>query len=327
MTMRSLLAFCVSALLPAAVAAQPRTTPPPHVHNRTLSTVTEGGRQVFRLDQKAGDGVAWWPEPFTTGTIELDLRGRDVAQGSFVGVAFHGVDEKTYEAVYFRPFNFKTEDAARRLRAVQYVSHPEHPWPRLREQQPGVYEKPVVPPPDPNGWFHATIHLTPDTITVFVDPAASPALVVQRLTTRAAGWVGLWVGNESPGDFANVTVRGLGAGARAEPAATPAAASFAGTYVGKVQPEQGDAVDLRFVITEREGATGVSGGPGDGMLIPARNLVRRGDSLTFVIDAPSDTPNQLAFDVTVKDGAVTGTVVQTRDGQVRTGRLTLTRQP
>ena len=58
--MRSLIAIGALGLLPAAAGAQARTTPPPHVHNRTLSTLTEGGRQVFRLDQRAGDGVAWW---------------------------------------------------------------------------------------------------------------------------------------------------------------------------------------------------------------------------------------------------------------------------
>jgi hypothetical protein len=224
MSMRFLIAIGAFALLPAAAGAQPLSTPPPHVHNRTLSTLTEDGRQIFRLDEKAGDGVAWWPEAFTTGTIELDIRGRDVAQASFVGVAFHGVDEKTYEAIYFRPFNFRTPDAARRLRAVQYVSHPEHPWPTLREQHPGVYEKPVAPVPDPAGWFHATIRVTADTVTVFVDGAVSPSLEVKRLTSRPSGWVGLWVGNGSPGDFANVRISRASGGAAGARQGRPAVA-------------------------------------------------------------------------------------------------------
>jgi hypothetical protein len=47
-------------------------------------------------------------------------------------------------------------------------------------------------------------------VRVFVDRAAAPVLEVQRLTTRASGWVGLWVGNTSPGDFANVTITPAG---------------------------------------------------------------------------------------------------------------------
>ena len=51
----------------------------------------------------------------------------------------------TYDAIYFRPFNFRTSDPARRLRAVQYISHPTYTWNKLRAERPGVYEKPVNP--------------------------------------------------------------------------------------------------------------------------------------------------------------------------------------
>ncbi len=311
---RVALAGAIALAVPAAAAAQ--QGPPPQVHNRMLSTVTEGGRQVFRLDAKENDGVAWWPETaFTTGIIELDIRGRNVPQASFVGVAFHGVDATTYEGVYFRPFNFRTEDPARRLRAVQYISHPAHPWQVLREKTPGVYEKPVVPPPDPDAWFHARIHITADTVTVFVDRAASPVLEVKRLTDRAGGWVGIWVGNGSPGDFANVTINpdagAPKAGAAARPgqavaaataatptpatrpatAATPtpamtpataaapatgATAGLSGTYAGQVVPEEGGgAFSARIVLVDRGDAVDVTLGPPDQPLMPASN-VRKG---------------------------------------------------
>ena len=94
------LALASAILLAVSTAATAQSGPPPQVHNRTLSTVTDGGRQVVRLDARDGDGVAWWPDAsFTTGTIDVDIRGRNVPQGSFVGVAFHGVDETTCEVV------------------------------------------------------------------------------------------------------------------------------------------------------------------------------------------------------------------------------------
>src|SRR4051812_11948853 len=34
---------------------------------------------------------------FSTGTIEIDLKGKNVRQRSFLGVAFNVVDEKTFE--------------------------------------------------------------------------------------------------------------------------------------------------------------------------------------------------------------------------------------
>src|SRR6185436_16195371 len=53
------------------------------------------------------DGMAWIKGlNFSTGTIEVDLRGRDGFQESFIGIAFHGVDTAELDVVYFRPFNF-----------------------------------------------------------------------------------------------------------------------------------------------------------------------------------------------------------------------------
>ena len=175
--------------------------------NRAVMAVDEDGKKAVRLDERPGDGLAWLEGfQFSNGVIEIDLKGKNVLQRSFVGVAFHGVDEKTYEAVYFRPFNFKNPDAERRAHAVQYISHPAHSWPKLRSEHPGVYEKPVDPVPDPDGWFHARIVVQKPKVSVFVDDAKQPSLVVEALTDRASGWIGLWVGNTSGGAFANLRV-------------------------------------------------------------------------------------------------------------------------
>ena len=177
------------------------------VFNRTASSLTDGSRKGVRLSESDGDGVAYLPGiEFADGTIELDVRGKDVQQQSFVGVAFHGVDGTTYDAVYFRPFNFKTDDPARRIRAVQYIAHPTYTWQKLRTEQPGQYEKPVNPVPDPNGWFHVRIVVASPKVSVFVDDGKEPALVVTQLSGRKKGLIGLWVGNTSGGDFANVKI-------------------------------------------------------------------------------------------------------------------------
>jgi len=106
------------------------------------------------VSESPGDGVAYVEGlEFTKGTIECDVRGKDIQQQSFVGVAFHGVDGTSYDAIYFRPFNFRTKDPARRAHAVQYISHPTYTWQKLRAEQPGRYEQPVNPVPDPNEWL------------------------------------------------------------------------------------------------------------------------------------------------------------------------------
>ena len=175
--------------------------------NRSLSRLTEGTRKGVRLSGAEGEWPVYLPDiKFANGTIELDMKGKDVQGASFIGVAFHGVDGTTYDAIYFRPFNFKTDDQARVLRAVQYVSQPAHPWQKLRADTPGQYEKPVKPVPDPNDWFHARIVVASPKVSVFVANAAEPCLTVNQLSDRKNGLVGVWVGNTSGGDFANFKI-------------------------------------------------------------------------------------------------------------------------
>ena len=175
--------------------------------NRTVTRLEDGARTGAHLSAAPGEGVAYLQGvELGDGTIELDIRGKDVQGQSFVGIAFHGVDSATYDAIYFRPFNFKTEDPARRLRAVQYISHPTNPWQKLRAEHPGQYEKPVNPVPDPNDWFHARIVIEGPKVSVFVNDGKEPCLVVNQLSDRRRGRVGLWVGNGSEGDFANLRI-------------------------------------------------------------------------------------------------------------------------
>ena len=152
------------------------------------------------------NGLAWLTgEEFSTGTIEVDLKGYDVFQKSFLGIAFHGVDSATYDLVYFRPFNFRAEDPVRKIHAVQYTSEPEYTWHRLREEQNGIYEKAVTPAPAAEDWFHAKIDVGVTDIKVYVDNATTPSLVVKKLNNRKTGKIGLWNTGIS-GAFANLKI-------------------------------------------------------------------------------------------------------------------------
>jgi len=178
-----------------------------NVFNRSVSSLNDGAKRGVRLSESSGEGVAYLQGmEFANGTIEFDVRGKDVQQQSFVGVAFHGVDGTTYDAIYFRPFNFRAVDPARRSHAVQYISHPSYTWQKLRAEQPGKYEQAVNPAPDPNAWFHVRVVVASPKVSVFVGDAKQPSLVVDQLSDRKKGWVGLWVGNTSGGDFANFKI-------------------------------------------------------------------------------------------------------------------------
>jgi len=175
------------------------------VVNRSLSLIQDGSRVGVHLDEKGGDGLAWLKNIlFSNGTIEFDVKGKDVQGQSFVGLAFHGLDNSTYDAIYLRPFNFKTEDKLRKSHAVQYISHPVYTWNKLREEFPGKYEQPIEPAPDPTSWVHVRIVVASPKVSVYVNGNSQPSLTVEKLAQRTSGSLGFWVGNGSAGDFSNI---------------------------------------------------------------------------------------------------------------------------
>lgn len=216
------------ALLPAPAAAQAlmpdlaRIADPAawHVMRAVAEPALKQGQPALRLvsEGDSANGIVGLALPhgvaFATGAIEIDLKGRNIRQRSFLGVAFNVVDERTFEAVYFRPFNFRAE-APFRGRAVQYIAWPGNTWEHLRQTQPGRFEQPLDPPPDPDGWFHARIEVAAAQVRVFVNHAKQPSLVVPRLAangTTVERRAGLFV-DSADGFYANL---------RIEPALSPA---------------------------------------------------------------------------------------------------------
>ncbi len=154
-------------------------------------------------------GIVWLEgATFADGTIEVDILGQSAPpQSNFLGIAFRGTDDTTYDCVYFRPFNFRHTNPENAARSVQYVSHPEWPWQRLRSERTGRYEKPIAPPPDGDAWFRAKIVIAGKSIRVFVNGATTPSLEVESLNDRATGRIGIWGGDAGQGGhFANLVV-------------------------------------------------------------------------------------------------------------------------
>ena len=177
------------------------------VENRTIETMVENGRPILKLSEAGGDGLVIMNDvACENGTIEFDIKGRNVMQQSFVGLAFHVHDRSHYEAIYFRPFNFMNADTARRRRAVQYISMPDNPWEKLREHHPGKYENKVSPVPDADAWFHVKVVLEGKNVGVYVNQSATPSLKVVRLSETQAGKLAMWAGNGSNASFANLVV-------------------------------------------------------------------------------------------------------------------------
>jgi hypothetical protein len=176
----------------------------------TLAWVEDAkGRAALKIQSsKDGTIIPLSRIEFGNGEIEFDLLGQSAPpQSNFLGIAFRVVDETTYDAVYFRPFNFRSEDPVRRIHAVQYISHPKYPWPVLRKEKPEQYEKPITPPPDGDAWFHARVVVQKPKVSVYVNQAKEPSLVVDELSDRTGGGVALWVGPGQGGHIANLRIK------------------------------------------------------------------------------------------------------------------------
>ena len=178
------------------------------VVNRLLTPGAGPDSGSIHLNELDGVGIAWIKgKEFTTGSIEFDVKGKDVLQHSFVGVAFHGVDDTTYEAVYFRPFNFRATDPVRKAHAVQYIASPGFDWPKLRADYPNKYEQPLSPAPDPEQWIHVRIRVESKKISVYVNYSMQPVLTVEPPLVNTNGKkIGFWAGNTSGGDWKNLKI-------------------------------------------------------------------------------------------------------------------------
>ena len=177
------------------------------VFNRTIDQTKAGTPEVVFLNAAPNDGLAWITDvELSEGAIELEVKGKNEQGRSFVGIAFHGLDNKTFDAVYLRPFNFQAAEPARRSHAIQYVSMPEHDWSNLRKNHPGKYESVITPAPDPESWVKLKVVVKGKSVAAFVNGSDKPALTVDRLNDRLKGKVGLWVGNGSDGWFRNLKV-------------------------------------------------------------------------------------------------------------------------
>jgi hypothetical protein len=176
--------------------------------NRSIEAFSEDGKKAVRINEVPDDGLMILKNAeFSNGTLEFDVKGKNVVQQSFVGIAFHLQNNTTFDAVYFRPFNFVNPDTIRRWRAVQYISSPNYPWEKLRESFPGKYESKVNPVPDPDNWFHAKVVVKGKQVSVYVNHSSTPSLSVEKLTNTSRGGVALWVGNNSGASFANLKIK------------------------------------------------------------------------------------------------------------------------
>jgi hypothetical protein len=193
------------------------------VVNGRAETVTHRGARAVKLvpaPESAGrdEGVLALlagPE-FHDGTIQVDVAGAPRSDApadsrGFIGVSFRTSEHgESSEVIYLRPTNGRADDQLRRNRSVQYASHPDFPWHRLRDEHPGVYESYVDL--EPGAWTTMKIEVAGTTARLYVNGASQPCLVVQDLKRGdGAGRIALWAHVETDAYFGPVTVTRRGA--------------------------------------------------------------------------------------------------------------------
>ena len=175
--------------------------------NREISPYPEDPNAVeMNANNSSGLGVLE-DVHFDKGTIEIDLKGENNPGKSFIGIAFNIQNNETYEAVYFRPFNFVAEEQIRKEHMVQYIYHPEFTWRKLREERTGAFENEIPSPPNPDTWFKAKIKISDEKVDVFINGISEPVLSIDRLTSSKSKKIGIWTGYGSSGRFKNLVLR------------------------------------------------------------------------------------------------------------------------
>jgi hypothetical protein len=189
------------------------------LQNVIAEKVLYRGRDAIRVIESADDmgslaALAIIPNTaLRDGIIETEIVGLpregapDFARG-FVGIAFHVQPEgASYEAFYLRPTNSRADDQLRRNHSAQYISYPDYPWFRLREENPGVYESYVDLAV--GEWTPIKIAVSGTRGLLYVNHTEQPCLVVNDLKLgHLGGQIGLWIGGGTEAYFSTrITLR------------------------------------------------------------------------------------------------------------------------
>lgn len=175
--------------------------------NRDIVSISNS-KNLLALNRKVGDGMVVMNNlDFDEGVIEVELKGENNPGKSFVGIAFNIQNDSIYEAVYFRPFNFRSDEKVRREHSVQYIYHPKFTWRFLRTNNEGQFESDYPRQPLPDEWFGVRVKIDEEKVYVYDQETNSKLLSVDRLAKQVSDRIGLWTGFNSKGEFRNLIIK------------------------------------------------------------------------------------------------------------------------
>jgi hypothetical protein len=201
------------------------TAEPATLQGKKGLRITTSEEAIRRLKEQGPDGGPATAQiarvegvDFSNGTIEAEIAGAPApgaAEGArgFVGIGFRLQDDnRTFDEFYLRPTNGRAEDQERRNHSVQYVSHPDWPWFRLRKETPSKYEAYVDLVP--GQWTKVKIEVSGERARLYVHDNEQPTLIVNDVKSgaNAKGGIALCIGPGTVAHFRNLTVAGQAGG-------------------------------------------------------------------------------------------------------------------
>lgn len=178
-----------------------------YVINRDIVSINDA-KNTLILNRNMGDGMAIINDlEFDEGVMGLELKGENIPGKSFVGIAFNIQNDSTYEAVYFRPFNFQSDEKIRREHSVQYIYHPKYTWRYLRTNYEGQFESEYPRQPMPDEWFAVRVKVDDEKVYVYDQETNTELLSIERLTKQVSNRIGLWTGFNSKGEFRKLIIK------------------------------------------------------------------------------------------------------------------------
>ncbi len=185
------------------------------LHAVKATRVTKDGKEAIRLvetgDSKSHAVAIIKDFEFKNGTIETMIAGNPLPDApldmrGFVGIAFRiRAGDGQFECFYLRPTNGRANDQLRRNHSTQYISAPDYPWYRLREENPGVYESytDLVS----GAWTPIKLVVNGIRAELYVNGADQPCLIVNDLKLgESSGQIGLWIGLGTEAHFSEIVV-------------------------------------------------------------------------------------------------------------------------
>ena len=162
-------------------------------NNKVITVEQDDSGEFIRLGKTmVGSSILLPADDFKQGKIEALVRGKDIFQGSFAGLAFHAQSDSIFDLVYCRPFNFQTSDSLRRIHMIQYAYFPKLDWQVLRVRYNGIYEKGIANPPKADEWFKLTLDVDEKQVKAYINDSNTPTLVVDKLNQNSTGKVGIF---------------------------------------------------------------------------------------------------------------------------------------